>query len=266
MIIKDLNKYLDYLDQYVKQSIKLIEAASELYGEIIDDTLSKSEFIGRLKPISDNSKKIVFEVGDFSIEDLAPDSFQYLDSAFSCFIHMCDNYMIYLSRLAENGSGNHWLINKTIEDIQHDYKKLFECRKSPEVSAISECRLPKALILNSKSRGLEAMRQTLNEEGFVCTKLELSSDEDLAQLNIELVAKDIEREDLLDLAFKCFQIIDDDLASLSHVKAVYIGFRIGNQNPYSWLRIDAEKIHQIIINDISIEEFERIIEFHYFEP
>jgi hypothetical protein len=265
MIERDLNKYLSKLDSYINQSIELVEKASELYGKLIDGTLSGSEFIDSLKSLSHGCENIDTEVGDFSIDDLAPDPFQDLHSAFRCFIGMCGNYMIFLTRLGECRSGNHWLINNTIENIQRDYKKLIGCRNNSEVSAVSESKIPKALILNSKSRDLEAMRQTLNSEGLVYTQLELSSDADLAQLNIELVAEDSEREDLLDLAFKCFRVIENDLASLSHVKAIYIGFRIGNRKPYSWLRIDMEKILSFLSNNPTIEKFERIIEFHYFE-
>lgn len=266
MIERDLNKYVSKVDAYVKQSIELVEKASELYGKLIDNCITKSEFADSLKDLSDDFRRIYFEIGDFSIDDLAPDSFINLDSALRSLIFNCDDYMIFLSQLGEEcGRGNHWRIKETIKDIHNVYKKLIEYRKNPEISAISESQIPKVLILNSKSRNLEAMRQTLNSEGFVCTKLELSSDADLAQLNIELVTGDSERKDLLDLAFKCFRVIEDDLATSSHVKAVYIGFRIGDRKPYSWLRIETEKIIALLSNKPSIEKFERIIEFHYFE-
>lgn len=265
MIETDLSKYLSKLDAYVTQSIELVERASELYGKLIDSSVTKSEFAGSLKDLSDDFRAIYFEIGDFSIDDLAPDPFQDLHSAFHCFVCMCDNYMMFLSRLVENGSGNHWLINKTIEDIQRDYTKLLKSRKNPDVLAVSESQIPRVLILNSKSRDLEAMRQTLSGGGIVCTNLELSSDADLAQLNIELVTSDSERRDLLDLAFKCFQVIEDHLASSSNIKTIYIGFRIGNRKPYSWLRIETEKILTLLSNTPTIDKFERIIEFHYNE-
>ncbi|AET64304.1 carbon-nitrogen hydrolase family protein [Methanothrix harundinacea] len=265
MIENDLNNYLTKLDLYVRQSIELVEKASELYGKLIDDSITKAEFIDILKGLSGELKRIYAEIGDFSIDVLAPDPFHDLDLAFRCFVSMCDNYMIFLSRLGENENGNHWLINKTLEDVQRDYKKLLGCRKNPKVLAVSEFHIPKAIILDSKSRNLEAMLQTLSDEGVVCTKLELSSDADLAQLNIELVTGDPERKDLLDLAFKCFHVIEDDLASSSHVSVVYIGFRIGDRKPHSWLRIETEKILKLLSNKPSIDEFERTIEFHYFE-
>jgi len=267
MIETDLNRYLSKLDAYIMQSIELVETASELYGKLIDNNITKSEFADSIKDLSDELNTIYVEItSDFSIDHLAPDPFQKLDSSFYSFISMCDNYMKYdLSRLGENGRGDHWSINKTIEGLQRDYKKLFECRKNSEVLAVSECQIPKVIILNSKSRNFEAMRQTLRDKGFVCIKLELSSDVNLAQLNIELVTGDSERRDLVDLAFKCFQVIKDDLASLSHVKAVFMGFRIGDRKPYSWLRIETAKILKLLSNTPSIEEFERIIEFNYVE-
>lgn len=265
MIETDLNNYLTKLDSYVRQSIELVEKASELYGKLIDDSITKDEFIDILKDLSDELKRIYAEIGDFSIEVLAPDLFQDLDLAFHCYISMCDNYMLYLSRLAETGNGNHWLINNTLEDVQRDYKKLLAWRKKPEILAVSESQIPKALIFNSKSRDLEAMRQDLSDVGIVCTKLELSSGANLAQLNIELVSGDPERSVLLDLALKCFQVIKDDLASSSHVKVVFIGFRIGDRKPYSWLRIETAKILKLLSDTPLIEKFERMIEFHYVE-
>ena len=121
MIETDLNNYLSKLDAYVKQSIELVETASELYGKLIDKSITKSEFADSIKNLSDDLNTIYVEIGDFSIDDLAPDPFQDLHSAFHCFISMCGNYMIFLSRLGENGNGNHWIINKTIEDIQTFY-------------------------------------------------------------------------------------------------------------------------------------------------
>ncbi|MDF0591588.1 carbon-nitrogen hydrolase family protein [Candidatus Methanocrinis natronophilus] len=267
MIETDLNRHLSKLDAYIMQSIELVETASELYGKLIDNNITKSEFADSIKDLSDELNTIYVEItSDFSIDHLAPDPFQKLDSSFYSFISMCDNYMKYdLSRLGENGRGDHWSINKTIEGLQRDYKKLLEWRKNSEVLAVSECQIPKVIILNSKSRNFEAMRQTLRDKGFVCIKLELSSDVNLAQLNIELVTGDSERRDLVDLAFKCFQVIKDDLASLSHVKAVFMGFRIGDRKPYSWLRIETAKILKLLSNTPSIEKFERIIEFHYVE-
>lgn len=265
MIETDLNRYLSKLDEYVNQSIELVEKASELYGKLIDNSITRSEFADVLKDRSDDLNNICNEICDFSINDLAPDPFQDLHLAFHCFIYMCDNYMMYLSRLEGNGNGNHWLINRTTEGIQRDYKKLLYGRKNPEVLAVSESQIPKALIFNLKSRDLEAMRQTLSSEGFVCTNLELSSDAGSAQLNIELVTRDHERNDLLYIAFKCFNVIKEYFASSSHVKVVYIGFRIGDRKPLSWLRIETEKILAFLSNNPPIEKFERIIEFHYFE-
>jgi hypothetical protein len=265
MIETNLNNYLTKLDSFVRQSIELVEKATELYGKLIDDSITKAESIDIFKNLSDEIKKIYAEIGDFSIEVLAPDPFQDLDLAFRCFISICDNYMLYLSRLVENGNGNYWLINKTLEDVQRDYKKLLAWRKNPEVLAVFESQIPNALLLNSKSRDLEAMRQDLSDAGIFCTRLELSSDADLAQLNIELVTVDPERSALLDLAFKCFPVIKDDLASSSNVKVVFIGFRIGDRKPYSWLRIKTAKILKLLSDTPSIEEFERIIEFDYVE-
>lgn len=266
--IEDLPEYLKRLDAYVERFIDLIEAASNLYGEFTDRNLTEAQFSDHLDPLSDKSRELCVEIGNFVIDDLAPDSFQDLDSAFEAFTGMCDNYIMLLSDLSGNESGNHWLIKNTVNDCQEDYKKLLEYRRNPEIIAIAECLLPQALKLDPQSRVFEAMRLKLQAAGFVCTELELSGEAGRAQLNIGLVTSDTERPDLLDLAFRCLQVLNDDLSSLSRVTRIFLSFRVGNRPPYSWLRLDKEKILSLLLTHPSPEGFEEVIdekEFLYSE-
>jgi hypothetical protein len=80
MIVKDLKSYLDKLDSYTKRSIGLVEETSQLYGKYIDDPTSDHQLVNKLKPISNDIRELSLEVSNITIEDLAPDPFQDLDS------------------------------------------------------------------------------------------------------------------------------------------------------------------------------------------
>lgn len=262
---RNLNDYLEKVDSYVMQSVELIEAISILYGKYIDSAIEKSQFSYDLNQLSGKFRSFLFETGNLVVYDDAPDSFQDLDSAFHVFISMCDNCIINLFRLLESEKGNHWLINKTFDDCRTDYNKLLKFRKNSEIISILKCNYPLAIRLRPDSRALESINQNLNKEKFILTKIELSADADFAQLNIELASANTEKQDILDLSLRCFQVIRDDLENLSQIKSIYLAFRTSEKPPSSWIRVSRDALISFLASDSSTKELEKILEIHYFE-
>ncbi|MDD3552076.1 MAG: hypothetical protein PHD17_08885 [Methanothrix soehngenii] len=101
MIEQDMKAYLDKVDSYIYKSINLIEQSSRIYGQYIDGSGFKPELIINLKELLEKFRKIYFDIGDYTIDDLAPDPFQDLDSSAHAFISVCDNCIIFLTQLEE---------------------------------------------------------------------------------------------------------------------------------------------------------------------
>jgi hypothetical protein len=220
MIEQDLKVYLDKVDYYTNQSVELFEQALRLYGLYTDNTRLESDFIINLNKLLGSCKALYFEISDYTIDDRAPDPFQDMDTSFHSFISMCDKLLTYLLKLTEPNGGNHWLIKKTVEDCQKDYKKLFKFRNHPEIIALSKCHLPMSLKNDLNSRVLDSISQKLIESQITYTELWLSGETNSTQLNIELLTGSAERQDLLDLALRCIHVIEEDLSILNHVKII----------------------------------------------
>jgi len=197
------------------------------------------------------------------IDDLAPDPFQNMDTSFHSFISICDNLLIYLLKLTEPDGGNHWLIKKTVEDCQKDYKKLFEFRNHPEIVALSKCRLPMSLKNDLNSRVLDSISQKLIESQITCTELWLSGETNSTQLNIELLTGSAERQDLLDLALRCIHVIKEDLSILNHVKIIFISFRTIDRLHCGWVQGGKDSILSFISEKRSSENFEKLLFIYY---
>jgi hypothetical protein len=262
MIERDLKVYLDKIDYYANQSVELFEQALRLYGSYTDNSSLESDFITNLRKLSGSFRMLYFEISDYTIDDLAPDPFQDLDSSFHTFISMSNNLIIFLLKLTEPDGGNHWLIKKTIEDCQKDYKKFLRFRNNPDIVAQSACRLPVSLKIDLESRLLVSISQKLKEARIICTELWLSGETNSPQLNIELVTGTAERQDLLDLALQCIKATNEDLYLLSQVKIIFISFRTTDQLYCGWVRGNKDSILSFI-SEGSSDNFEKLLFIYY---
>jgi predicted amidohydrolase len=258
MIEKDLKTYLDKIDNYINISIELIEQASRIYGQYIDDSGSNSEFNKKLKELSDEFKKTYFEITDYTIDDLAPDPFQDLDTSAHTFILTCDNCITFLNQLTEESKGNYWLIKKTLDDCQKDYKKLLNNRRNQHICSLSTCGLPIVLKIDPDSRILLSVYQRLEDSQITCIDLWLSGEISSIQINIELETTDIEKQDILNLALRCLKAIREDLMSLSLVKVIFISFRTSNRLHPGWIRGNKDDILSHISQEVLPDEFEKL--------
>lgn len=263
MIERDLNVYLDKVDYYTNQSVELFEQALRLYGLYTDNTRLESDFVINLSKLSESYRTLYFEISDYTIDDLAPDPFQDMDTSFHSFISICDNLLIYLLKLTEPDGGNHWLIKKTVEDCQKDYKKLFKFRNHPEIVALSKCRLSMSLKNDLNSRVFDSISQKLIESQITCTELWLSGETNSTQLNIELLTGSAERQDLLDLALRCIHVIKEDLSILNHAKIIFISFRTIDRLHCGWVRGSKDSILSFISEERSSENFEKLLFIYY---
>lgn len=265
MIEQDLKAYLDKTDYFANQSIELFEQALRLYGIYTDNSRLESDFIADLRKISESLRALYFEISDYTIDDLAPDPFQDIDTSFHSFVSMCDNLIISILKLTGPDIGNHWLIKKTVEDCQRDYKKFLRFRNHPEVVALSKCYLPVSLKNGLESRVLNSISEKLKESRFAYTGLWHSGDTNSTQLNIELLTGSTERKDLLDLALRCVQTIKEDLSTLPHVENIFISFRTIDRLPCGWIKGSRDSILSFISAEGSLDNFEKLLFIYYSE-
>ena len=263
MIERDLKAYLDKIDLYANQSVELFEQALRLYGLYADNSRSESDFNINLRNLSQSFRALYFEVSDYTIDDLAPDPLQDMDTSFHSFISMCDNLMMFLLRLTEPDGGSHWLIKKTVEDCQKDYKKFLSFRNHPEATAISKCHIPVSLRNNLDSRILDSISQKLKESQITCADLGLSGETSSSQLNIELLTGSAERQDLVDLALRCIQAVKEDLFALSLIKVIFISFKTIDRLPCGWVRGSKDSILSFVSEGGSLNDFERLLFIYY---
>ena len=259
MIEQDLRAYLVKIDSYINKSIELIEQASRIYGLYIDNSGFKPELIIKLKKLFEDFKKLYIEIIDYTIDDLAPDPFQDLDSSAHTFISVCDNCIYFLTQLNEKERGNNWLVKKNFEDCQKYFKKLLCNRKNQYICSLSACSLPVTLKIDPDSRVLLSISQRLEDSQITCIDLWLSGEINSIQLNIELETTDIEKQDILNLAMRCVKASKEDLFSLSLVKVIFISFRTSDRLIPAWVRGDKDVILSYIAQDISPDEFEKIL-------
>jgi hypothetical protein len=263
MIEQDMKTYLDNIDFYINKSIGSLEQASGIYGRYIDDSGFKPELIINLTELFEDFRKIYFNIGDYTIEDLAPDPFQDLDSSAHTFISVCDNCIYFLTQLKEE-SGHHWLIKKNFEDCQKEYKKLLDNRRNPYICQLSNCRLPIALKIDPDSRVLLSIFQKFKNSHITCIDLWLSGDVSSIQLNIELETIDLEKQDLLNLALRCLMAIKEDLLSLDLAKVIFISFRNNDRLHIGWIRGVKDDILPFISQEVFFDGFEKLFFVCYF--
>jgi predicted amidohydrolase len=261
MIEQDMKEYLNKLDNYINKSIDLIEQASRIYGQYIDGSGLKPDIIS-FKKLFDDFREVYFEISDYTIDDLAPDPFQDLDSSAHAFILVCDSCIYFLTRL-EGESGNHWLIRKNFEDCQKEYKKLLDNRRIPDICSLSNCFLPIVLKIDPDSRVLLSISQKLKDSQITCIELWLSGDVSSTQLNIELETIDVEKQNILDLALRCVKAAKEDLSSLSLVKVVFISFRTNERLHIGWIQGSKDAILSFIAQETLSDEFEKILFINY---
>ena len=263
MIEQDLKAYLDKVDIYINKSINLVEQSSLIYGQYIDVSGFKPELIINLKELLEKFRKIYFNIGDYTIDDLAPDPFQDLDSSVHSFISVCDNCIFFLIQLEEKG-GNHWLIRKNFEDCQKEYKKLLDNRRNPDICSLSNCQLPIILKIDPDSRVLLSISQKIKDSQITCIELWLSGDMSSTQLNIELETINLEKQDILELALRCVKAAKEDLISLSLAKFIFISFRTNDRLHIGWIRGSKDAILAFISQDASPDAFEKLFYVCYF--